>query len=238
MLKVALVCIAKNEDNYIEEWLKYNLKLGFDEIFIYQNDWRWSGNMEKVNKIEFDGPIRQVEAYNNFITNNKDKFDWVAFFDIDEFLVLKIHKDIKYFINDYADLPAIGINWVLFGDNGYTKVIDDYSLLRRFTKRQKSTNLHVKNIINLSKTNSMNIHNPNSEWYDTNRNQQFGSFLNPGLDNIAQINHYFCKTKEEFIHKIKKGRADAKSIRKIEEFDKHNFNEIVDMSAYNFYFNS
>ena len=36
-MKVALVCIAKEEDNYIQEWIDYNKKLGFDDIIIYQN---------------------------------------------------------------------------------------------------------------------------------------------------------------------------------------------------------
>lgn len=235
-MKIALVCIAKNEDNYIEEWLKYHLKLGFDDIFIYQNNWRWSGEMSHVNKIEFDGLTKQIPAYNDFISKNNKTYDWVAFFDIDEFLVLKKHKNIKEFINDYKDLPAVGINWVLFGDNGHTKVIDDYSLLKRFTKRQNSINNHIKCIINLSKTNSMSIHNPNSVWYDTNKGQHKGPYLTPGLDDIAQINHYFCKTRQEFLEKIKRGRADMKVSRKIDEFDKHNFNDIVDLSAYNFYY--
>ena len=34
-MKVVLVCIAKDEDNYVEEWLDYNHKLGFDEIIMY-----------------------------------------------------------------------------------------------------------------------------------------------------------------------------------------------------------
>ena len=31
-IKVALVCVAKSEDYYLEEWLDYNNKLGFDKI--------------------------------------------------------------------------------------------------------------------------------------------------------------------------------------------------------------
>ena len=33
--KVALIAIAKNEDNYIEEWIQYYIKLGVDEIYVY-----------------------------------------------------------------------------------------------------------------------------------------------------------------------------------------------------------
>lgn len=34
-MNAALVTIAKDEDNYINEWIRYNLKLGFSQIFIY-----------------------------------------------------------------------------------------------------------------------------------------------------------------------------------------------------------
>lgn len=33
--KSILCCIAKNEDNYINEWVEYHLKLGFDRVVIY-----------------------------------------------------------------------------------------------------------------------------------------------------------------------------------------------------------
>ena len=31
----ALAAIAKDEDAYIQEWIGYHLKLGFDDIFVY-----------------------------------------------------------------------------------------------------------------------------------------------------------------------------------------------------------
>jgi hypothetical protein len=68
-MRVALVCIAKNEDPYIQEWIDYNKKLGFDDIFIYQNDWRWDGESENVHKFVIDGKSKQREAYNHFIKN-------------------------------------------------------------------------------------------------------------------------------------------------------------------------
>ena len=32
--KIAVVAIAKDEDNYLAEWTDYHLRLGFDDIFI------------------------------------------------------------------------------------------------------------------------------------------------------------------------------------------------------------
>lgn len=81
-MNIALVCIAKNEDNYIREWIYYNSILGFNKIFIYENNWRSSFNFHKIEKIPFDGPAKQVESYNHFLNNYSKDFDWVAFFDV------------------------------------------------------------------------------------------------------------------------------------------------------------
>jgi hypothetical protein len=36
-MKVVIVAIAKMEQDYIEEWVKYNLHIGIDRIFLYDN---------------------------------------------------------------------------------------------------------------------------------------------------------------------------------------------------------
>ena len=65
-IRSALVCIAKNEDHYIDEWLRYHLKLGFGRIFVYQNNWRYVGDSrqygESVEWVEFDGEAMQLKA--------------------------------------------------------------------------------------------------------------------------------------------------------------------------------
>ena len=236
-MRVALVCIAKNEDDYIHEWIDYNKKLGFDNIIIYQNDWRFVIEDPTVIKLEFDGLNKQVLAYNHFIKNNLNNYDWVAFFDVDEFLVLKKHKNIKEFIQDYSDYEAIGINWILFGDNGHDSVGEDYGVLNRFTKRQSSINPHIKSIIKLTSNVVMDVHNPNCLWTNTDKKTNMGPFNKPGNDDIAVINHYFSKTKQEFLLKCERGRADSFTKRKLDEFEPHNCNDVEDLSAYNFYNN-
>jgi hypothetical protein len=238
-MKVALVCIAKNEDNYIQEWIDYNKKLGFDDIFIYQNDWRCSIDEPNVTKLVLDGINRQRGAYNHFIKTYGSKYDWIAFFDIDEFLVLKKHNNVQEFVSDYVDYPAIGINWVLFGDNGLKSVDSEYSVIKRFTKRENKTNNHIKSIVKYSDTLVMDVHHPNCFWVDTNKNMKIGAFNQSPLNDVAQINHYFCKTKEEFIKKCERGRADTDTIvRPISDFDRHNFNHQEDLTAYNFLYDN
>lgn len=234
-MKVALVCIAKNEDNYIQEWIDYHKKLGYDDIFIYQNNWRCQIEEPNVIKIEYDGEVRQVSVYNDFIQKNKTNYDWASFFDVDEFLVLKKHKNIKEFIKDYQDFDGIGVNWVLFGDNNLTGDTDDYSVVKRFTKRQLGVNEHIKSTIKLTDDVIMGVHAPSNKMLcNTNKELFSGSFNKNTLDDIAQINHYFCKTREEFIDKINRGRADTSQKRGLIDFDAHNINEIEDITALKF----
>lgn len=235
-MKVSLVCIAKNEDKYIQEWIDYYFKLGVDDIHIYMNDWRFHTNQKNVYTYELDGQGMQSTAYNDFIINRSEKNQWVAFFDVDEFLVLKTHSNIKEFIEDYKDENGLGINWVLFGDSGMDPPINDYSVINRFTMRENNVNEHIKTILKISDGVRMHhVHCPNVIISDTNRKKFSGPFNKFGDDKIAQLNHYFTKTYSEYVEKISRGRADMKNgKRSIQDFYGHNKNEIEDMSIINF----
>jgi hypothetical protein len=235
-MKVSLVCIAKNEDNYIQEWIDYYFKIGVDDIHIYMNDWRIDINQKNVYTYELDGIAMQLVAYNDFIKNKSEEGQWAAFFDVDEFLVLKKHSNIKEFLSDYSEHQGVGVNWVLFGDNGLSLDSDNFSLVNRFTKRQIGVNPHIKTILKISNNVYMpQVHHPNVYLCDTNHIKFLGPFNPFGDDSIAQINHYFCKTREEFVNKVNRGKADSEfSVRTMVEFDLHNKNEIDDFTLYNF----
>ena len=223
-MRVALVCIAKNEENYIKEWIDYNKKLWFDDIFIYQNDWVYNVEYDNVHYDTWNGLLKQTACYNKFVQLYHDKYDWAAFFDVDEFLVLKKHNNIKEFIEDYKEYNAIGINWRLFGNNGHDKVIDDnYNVLERFTKRENNRNPNIKSIIKLKKDITMLVHHPfDIPMVDTNYNVFRSGIWNfKGTTDVAQLNHYFCKTREEFEKKCERGRADgvATQFRKMSEYE-------------------
>jgi hypothetical protein len=237
-MKVALVCIAKNEDHYIEEWINYHLKLGFDDIIIYRNNWEYSNDNPRVKVIDYPGQVRQIPAYNEFISQNLGIYDWVAFFDVDEFLALKKHSNVKEFLNDYGNYNTVGINWAIFGSNGIESVSDNYNVLERFTKRQVSVDQHIKSIVKIRTGVAFGTpHNVNVEWVSPELSINRGPFNKNGSDEIAQLNHYFCKSKDEFIQKVSRGRADTNQFRSLEEFNHLDINEVEDLHALNFYQN-
>ncbi len=254
-LRVALVCIAKDEDNYIDEWIEYHLKMGVDEIFIYQNDWRASLKHKRnnVHLIEFDGSCRQLPAYNDFIVHRSDNFDFAIFIDVDEFICLVRDSNIKTFLSNYVGYGAIGLNWRLFGDNGLSSVQDgDYSLVRRFTRCGKKLNRHIKTILNLHaidreevrfvSPHHLNIAEKGHFTVSVDKRYFIADPINRHFDyKIAWINHYQSKTIEEFkTNKCSKGRCDCPRDSKeqniqMKNFAIHNENDVVNTIARDFF---
>ncbi len=236
-MNVALACIAKNEDYYINEWLEYNLYLGFDKIFVYNNDWQFHIDSPFVETISVEGRGKQEVVYNNFLNEYKNEYDWVAFFDVDEFLVLKKHDNIKDFLKDYNGFNCIGINWHLFGDNNQPKPTNEYSVLKRFTRRGLKVDKHIKCIVRPSVITNYKIHAPDRDSIiDTDKNVFYGPYNENGKDDIAQLNHYFTKTIWEWQIKKNRGRVCEKKIERSDsDFYNHNLNEVEDLHALNFF---
>lgn len=235
-MKVALTCIAKDEDFYIQEWIDYNLKLGFDQIFIYENNWTCNINHTNVTKIPFPGPSKQLQAYNHFLNTYGNQFDYVAFFDCDEFLVLKKHNTIQEFLNDYNPKNGIAINWQHYGaDNKIRR--ESNSLLKQFTKRENGINQHVKTILNTkSKGVMVNPHHSNLPNIDTNGKFFNGPFNKQGDDKIAIINHYYHKTFDDWKIRCARGRADCNLKASLDTWNnyKNQYIDVEDLTAHNF----
>ena len=252
-MKVALVAIAKDEDNYIDEWIRYYFRLGVDDIFIYQNNWRChlssETSSERIHLLVQDGECQQISAYNNFIRTHWSEYDFAMFFDVDEFLVVRGGKKLKDFLAEFSDIALVGVNWRLFGDSGIDDVVDgNYSLIERFTRCQVGLNAHVKTIMNLNVcADRFPMANPHYadglRWRNImmdvcRRHHLHGPFntANRGGLGVAYLAHFFCKTFGEFmINKMRKGRADLHAdddgfVRRKAEFVAYNCNDVQDFS--------
>ena len=145
--KVCLCGIGKLENNYVREWVEHHKKLGFNKIFLYDNndvdgerfedvigDYVKSGYVEILDVR--GEPNRQISAYDELYHGKAKAYDWVAYFDIDEFLFLDNAKSIQEFVNDrkYTAFNEIAINWKYYDDNGQVGVVNNhYACLDRFT---------------------------------------------------------------------------------------------------------
>lgn len=235
-MKVALVCVAKWEDYYLDEWLEYNNKLGFDKIIMYQNDWRTDIEKPYLEKREWDGRSVQLLIYNHVLRTNTE-YDWIAFIDCDEFIVLKKHNNIKEFIEEYGPKhPVLSLNWFFHGNMGLEKRTGN-SLLKMFTKRNKDVNEHIKVIVNGRTNQQMMLpHNCYTPSMDTNGHIFTGPFNPNGPTDVAYISHIHNKTKEDWELRCKRGRVDCEIQHDPNRWDNelgHN-EDVEDLLAHNF----
>ena len=260
--KTSTVCmIAKDEELYLKEWVYYYFLLGFDEIIIYDNESADNSaailkNLQSHNELRKKLKVRywskgkdtspQITAYRDAI--KKCRNEWILFVDADEFLVLHKDENVNEFLARFSDniISAVGINWRIFGDS-HLEANDGRLLTERFTKCSEpefDVNHHIKTFARVKMING-DIHMHACE--------TTGKFIMPdgtplemreswGVSKkidikIAQINHYYCKTKEEFLKKIIRGQAGCADDHPLKyyydwgAFDGHNRNENEDLSA-------
>jgi hypothetical protein len=235
-MKVGLINVAKWEDYYLKEWLDYNEKLGFDKVLMFQNDWRTDLEHPILDKRICDGPTVQVPLYNQVLQDNTE-YDWLAFIDCDEFIVLKKHNNIKELIEEYQHRTnVIGLNWTFFGNLGKETREGD-SLLKQFKMRNKGTDQHIKVIVNARTGERMMLpHNTHGAAMDTNGHKFMGPFNPEGPMDVAYISHIHNKTKEDWELRCKRGRVDALVPHDYDQWEREidSNNEVEDLSAYNF----
>ena len=236
--RIALCCIAKSENRYIRDFVEYYKGLHFDRIIVYDNndpegerfedvigDYIASGFVEIV---DFRGrKVAQLKAYDDCYAKNSNKYDWIAFFDCDEFLTfVDDTMDIHSFLSLEKFLPfqAIHINWMIFGDNDQLgndgrNIVDRFPepcLPLDFCTRERPWNDHVKSILRggVSSFRWKSPHTPNSDYLFCSNSEGKRVDLNSPYQEFvfttAYLRHYRTKTIGEWVgNKMKRGFPDS-----------------------------
>ena len=109
-MKVALCCIGRLENRYIREYVDFYLGIGVDKIFLYDNNYDGEEYFEdvigdyvsqgSVEVINYRNRERcQVAAYQDCYDKHGSEYDWICFFDIDEFILFEKEKNLKDLLN-------------------------------------------------------------------------------------------------------------------------------------------
>ncbi|WP_423789892.1 glycosyltransferase family 2 protein [Liquorilactobacillus nagelii] len=244
---LAVVAIVKNEGSYLNEWLNYYMSIGVDHCYIYDN--YSSDNTVEVLKEYSDfvtykkisGKRRQNDAYNDALNNFKNDCKLMAMIDVDEFIFCPPdNENVVPCIDSYFANPEVGgitVNWQIFGSSNFSKrptgLVTDNFVYR--SKNNFYKNKHIKTICNPRKV--VGFVNPHYPIYlprykavNENYNNVVGAFSREISTNLIRINHYFTKSKEEFLKKRSRGMADNLSFRQMKDFEKHDKNDIFDES--------
>lgn len=236
-MPIAVCAIAKDEELYIDEWIAHNLAVGFDKVFIFDNspgcDLRHKQSA-RVHVQHFPGPTKQLPAYQFFLQAYGKMYDWVAFLDVDEFIVLRPPlRTVKALVDSYATgASALALNWYMFGSNGH-KEYAPLPVVKRFTRRAGPPDAHVKILARPREV--LAIEGPHHArttrgTKDTNGRLVHGPHNIDGPTNVACIHHYFTKSEAEFRKKIERGRADQTVKRTFDEFFAADRNDVEDLS--------
>ena len=234
--KVGLCAIGKLENLYAKEYVNYYKKLGYKHIYIYDNN---NKNEEKfetvlnedikkgfVTIIDYRGfrgsrDSPQFDAYYDCYEKYNKEYDWLSFFDFDEFLELKPNniKIYEFLENErFNNCISVKINWLLYSDNNLI-YYENLPIQSRFLSplTNSSLNIHIKSTVrgNLTINYWKDAQNPHTTIHQYKSCSSSGKlipynspFNSPPDYNNAILRHYKTKTIDEYLIKLKRGRAD------------------------------
>lgn len=241
--KYIVFACAKDENDYIQEWVDYHLGIGFDKIIICDNNESGDESLSVLLETYInDGTVElfdvrglkkfQTEVYDMFSSSNN--YRWCAFIDIDEFIEIGSHYfDIKEFLESVTE-NCVLLNWMVYGyDNHLFKcdgdIQDNFRIPIRHIGMFKE-NAHIKSIVRGGSTPRFitTMHKPDE--FSSESTYSMGGFF--CVDNASRYNfppnykkayirHYYSRSIEDFFKKIKRGDA---SMDKIDETMSNGYN--------------
>lgn len=237
----SICAIAKNEGRYFPEWIEYHQALGCEKFYIYDNE---SEDDTKAilqpyitaGLVEYNfiaGKQKQLNAYDQCLRHHRFNSRWIAFIDLDEFIVPLKNESIPEFLQEYEDFSAVEINWLCYGSNGQQKRTEGF-VIDRFRAHSLPDfwqNHHIKSIVNPRKIIAfIGAHEAvclSGVIVDTNKEIVRKDYWErPSLYDKIRINHYAVKSYEEFLEKRNRGRAHSRKQRNLDYFTKFDRNEI------------
>ena len=235
IIKNTLICICtpvKNENRYIKEFVEHYKKYGIDKIFLYDNnnvDGERLDNVigEYIKKgfvevLNYRGKIApHLKVMNDCYLRYYQIYDWLIFFDVDEFIHLSNYTNVKFYLqrDAFKKCEIIYLNWVYHTDNNLI-YYDSRPLHIRFPEVEPNARNNVNRSRNCVKS-ILRGHIPNIVIKClhklTTKLKGCNGFGNPEVISgfhtynsdfrFYYIDHYYSKSLEEFVEKLNKGDA-------------------------------
>jgi len=241
MYYLAVTAIVRDERRYIEEWLDFHAGVGVEHFFLYDNgsidgtfEFLSSCDPQRVTVAPWPGIARQLPAYEHCLAEYKDRARWIAFVDVDEFIVAP--GGLRELLEEYEVHPALCAHWYVFGSSGHRQY-EQRPVIERFTKREAAVNPHLKSIVDPRRTvRCPSPHQFVHEGFAVDEQwrplEQLIGRSEGGTCDRIQINHYATKSYEECIERRRQPRADNAKLRDQGEFfSHHDRNDAEDFKA-------
>lgn len=189
MTTTAIVCIARNETPFTEEWLEYHFNIGIDRVYYISTDFDFAQVKaffdgckfrSRVELFHFDSfnPGWQIRCYNTFFPLVKE--EWILVLDLDEFLYLNSFPNIGEFLRTVNnDVGQIQFPWLNVISNAYCH----HHIFNILNQTEKYVSDHVKSMIRRRCSSGLGVH--------SHRIYQSKNCLSSGLQISAKPHHSF-----------------------------------------------
>jgi hypothetical protein len=229
-VKVCVCTPAKEENKYIREFVEHYKNYGVDKIFLYDNNELNGERFEEVINDyikdgfveikDFRGQKRAViNMMNDCYKKNFRDYDWLIFFEVDEYIYLKDYKNISDYLKNkrFDKCERIQLNWIFHTDNNLL-YYDNRPLKERFPEREikargkkNGTSNGIKSIlkghiprIEINCIHTLNHNLKNCDGFG-NPTKIVGISCERSDFEYYYIDHYNFKSTQEFIDKVNKG---------------------------------
>ena len=230
---IGICAVIKNEHLSLKEWLDYHFSIGIDHVWLFEDYTSDShadivkGYGDKVTLLPFSitgavegNLLRQCAVYEWFCHEYEGKMDWCAFIDVDEFIVIENGMTLAELCDKFKDssFNGFGLYWKMYNANGHIKrpegnVRDNYT---------QTTDYHVKNaVVRWVYKTIVNMHKHIERWpvchspgnvCDIEGNRiDIRAMKNTFITEGAYLAHYFTKSWEDWLLRIKRGNIMAKN---------------------------
>jgi len=238
----SICLIIRDESEYLKEWIDWHIGQGVEHFYIYDHDSKepiteWIERMtpelaEKITVIDWSGAHdnAQPDAYNHCLAWYGNESRWIGFIDADEHVRVKTGQALPEFLKGYERYAGLFMVWTIYGACGQ-KEKSNLPLRQQFptpTPIRTWSDKMGKVFVQPRFMRAMYIHNgyPKKgcdvvgEYKDILPEAEFSK--ENATTNLICVDHYFTKSYEEWLEKLKRGRCHASNTRKYDEFFEFN----------------
>ncbi len=232
---VAIAAIVRDEAEHVGEWARFHTRAGVSKFLIYDN-----GSVDctvealraalpaealKVtpwSQVFSDARMgreihNQVLAYAHAASNFGGAVRWMAFIDVDEFLIPRRAVSIPAALEDLDELTNISLPWHMFGRSGHA-TRPAGGVLRAYTRRAADPMSDVRGVrafkcvVDPCRLTALRVHAMQTDGDDLTSNDAgrtvpLGQRDRPAFYSVErlQLNHYYTRSEAELAAKIARG---------------------------------
>lgn len=220
---LAICAIFRNEGPYLREWIEYHRLLGVEHFYLYNHkstdefipiltpyiakgivELKHAHSKRKTGHPPLVGfNAIQVDSYNRCLVKARGVSKWVAFIDLDEFILPSDPVDLPTFLSHYASYAGLVINWRCFGTSHLQRMNKKRPMIEQLiccSDPNLPINAHVKSIVRPELVDHFcnphyAIYLPGCVAVDAHFEPQAGP-LSAIKHDLIRINHYW--TRDEY----------------------------------------